>query len=203
MAATAAPRRPRSTGRACSRHFRHARKLLDDFRPEVVVIWGDDQHENFTEDIIPPFCVLAYDQIEARHRTRDAGNNVWGEGAGHRAPDPGASRGRQVPRAAASRAGHRRVVRLRAAAPSRARACLPQHDPVPRLRPRGVPLPGGRVPGELLRPARDRPARLSRPASSPRSPTPSSTRPRRRRSGAWRRARRWRARCGRAPGARR
>jgi Catalytic LigB subunit of aromatic ring-opening dioxygenase len=61
------------------RHFRHARKLLDDFRPDVVVIWGDDQHENFTADIIPPFCVLAYDQIEARHRKRDAGSNVWGE----------------------------------------------------------------------------------------------------------------------------
>src|SRR5207253_10877678 len=43
------------------RHFRHARTLLDDFRPDVVVIWGDDQHENFTEDVIPPFCVLAYD----------------------------------------------------------------------------------------------------------------------------------------------
>jgi hypothetical protein len=38
------------------RHFRHARRLLDDFRPEVVIIWGDDQHENFTDDIIPPFC---------------------------------------------------------------------------------------------------------------------------------------------------
>jgi len=61
------------------RHFRHARRLLDEFRPDVVVIWGDDQHENFTADIIPPFCVLAYDQIEARHRKRDAGNNVWGE----------------------------------------------------------------------------------------------------------------------------
>ena len=48
------------------RHFRHARKILDEFRPDVVVIWGDDQHENFTDDIIPPFCVLAYDQIEAR-----------------------------------------------------------------------------------------------------------------------------------------
>jgi hypothetical protein len=47
------------------RHFRHQRKLLDDFRPEVVVIWGDDQHENFTADIIPPFCVLAYEQIES------------------------------------------------------------------------------------------------------------------------------------------
>jgi hypothetical protein len=63
------------------RHFRHARKLLDDFRPDVVVIWGDDQHENFTADVIPPFCVLAYDQVEARHRGRDAGRNVWGEDA--------------------------------------------------------------------------------------------------------------------------
>ena len=74
------------------RHFRHARTLLDEFQPDVVIVWGDDQHENFTEDIIPPFCVLAYDQVEARHRPRDiAAPNVWGEGpetvfriAGHR-----------------------------------------------------------------------------------------------------------------------
>jgi hypothetical protein len=32
----------------------------------VVVIWGDDQYENFKEDIIPPFCVLAYESIEHR-----------------------------------------------------------------------------------------------------------------------------------------
>ena len=63
------------------RHFRHARTLLDEFRPDVVVIWGDDQHENFTEDVIPPFCVLAYDEVEARHRPRDtAAPNVWSEG---------------------------------------------------------------------------------------------------------------------------
>jgi hypothetical protein len=73
------------------RHFRHARTVLDEFRPDVVVIWGDDQHENFVDDVIPPFCVLAYDQIEARHRARDGAANVWGEGpdtvfryAGHR-----------------------------------------------------------------------------------------------------------------------
>ncbi len=62
-------------------HFRHARKLLDQFQPDVVVMWGDDQHENFTDDVIPPFCVLAYDQIEARHRPRDAASNVWNETA--------------------------------------------------------------------------------------------------------------------------
>jgi hypothetical protein len=61
-------------------HFRKARRILDDFRPEVVIIWGDDQHENFTEDVIPPFCVLAYDKVEARPWQRSgAGPNVWGE----------------------------------------------------------------------------------------------------------------------------
>jgi len=61
--------------------FRHARKLLEDFKPDVIVMWGDDQHENFVDDVIPPFCVLAYDRIEARHRERDAATNVWGEDA--------------------------------------------------------------------------------------------------------------------------
>jgi hypothetical protein len=61
-------------------HFRHARRVLDEFGPDLVVIWGDDQHENFTEDVIPPFCILAYDAMEARHRERDATANVWGEG---------------------------------------------------------------------------------------------------------------------------
>ena len=65
---------------ALVRHFRHARKLLDDFQPDVVLIWGDDQYENFTEDIIPPFCILAYDEIETRHRQRNAAANVWSEG---------------------------------------------------------------------------------------------------------------------------
>jgi hypothetical protein len=77
---------------ALVRHFRHARRVLDDFRPDVVVMWGDDQHENFTDDVIPPFCVLAYDAVEARHRARDTSTpNIWGEGpdtvfhiAGHR-----------------------------------------------------------------------------------------------------------------------
>jgi hypothetical protein len=70
-------------------HFRRARRVLDDFRPDVVVIWGDDQHENFTADVIPAFCVLAYDRIEARHSARDAGDNVWDEGPDTRFRIPG------------------------------------------------------------------------------------------------------------------
>jgi len=41
--------------------IRQLQAELDAFNPDLVLIWGDDQYENFKEDIIPPFCVLAYD----------------------------------------------------------------------------------------------------------------------------------------------
>ena len=54
-----------------------ARAALDDFNPDFVLIWGDDQYENFREDIIPPYCVNAYDEF-----TLDPpADNVWGETA--------------------------------------------------------------------------------------------------------------------------
>ncbi|GIX49622.1 MAG: hypothetical protein KatS3mg131_3833 [Candidatus Tectimicrobiota bacterium] len=61
--------------------FRKARQLLDAFAPDLVLIWGDDQYENFLEDVIPAFCVLAYDTLcvqpwASRGFVRD---NVWGE----------------------------------------------------------------------------------------------------------------------------
>src|SRR5262245_38679808 len=31
------------------------RAALDDFRPDLVVVWGDDQYENFREEVVPPF----------------------------------------------------------------------------------------------------------------------------------------------------
>ncbi|GIT45258.1 MAG: hypothetical protein Ct9H300mP11_31940 [Chloroflexota bacterium] len=46
----------------------HRARLVKGFRPNTVcdrrfqaryvLIWGDDQYENFREDIIPPFFVL-------------------------------------------------------------------------------------------------------------------------------------------------
>ena len=59
--------------------FRKARRTLDEFAPDVVVIWGDDQYENFREDIIPPFCVLGYDAFEHRPWEHSPWQNVWGE----------------------------------------------------------------------------------------------------------------------------
>ncbi len=65
-------------------YFRRARAALDAFKPDIVVVWGDDQYENFTEDIIPPFCILAYDEVTVQPWQRqawynDGPSNVWGE----------------------------------------------------------------------------------------------------------------------------
>jgi hypothetical protein len=60
--------------------FRMARRALDEFRPDFCVIWGDDQFENYREDCVPPFSVLAYDAVEFQpwlHNQR--GVNSWNE----------------------------------------------------------------------------------------------------------------------------
>ena len=64
--------------------FRRVRQEILDFNPDFVVIFGDDQYENFREDIIPPFCVLAYDGFQCAPFTRRDGSprrNVWDEPA--------------------------------------------------------------------------------------------------------------------------
>jgi hypothetical protein len=66
---------------AVNEGFRQVRATLDAFRPDVCIVWGDDQYENFREDIIPPFCVLAYPKITTRPWQKLArfGQNVWKE----------------------------------------------------------------------------------------------------------------------------
>ncbi|HXG37007.1 MAG TPA: extradiol ring-cleavage dioxygenase [Dehalococcoidia bacterium] len=66
---------------AIVRRLRLARRALDEFQPDFVLVWGDDQYENFREDIIPPFCVLAYDSLEMQPWAsgRWGKNNIWGE----------------------------------------------------------------------------------------------------------------------------
>ncbi|MFQ6030708.1 MAG: extradiol ring-cleavage dioxygenase [Dehalococcoidia bacterium] len=68
------------------RAFRVLRAELDSFKPDFVLMFGDDQYENFTEDIIPPFCVLAYDDLTSYpYKRRNVGGdkNVWGEPVDH------------------------------------------------------------------------------------------------------------------------
>jgi hypothetical protein len=55
--------------------LRQVKQALDDFKPDFVVIWGDDQYENFKEDIIPAFAVLAYGDMQL-YPWRDASQSA-------------------------------------------------------------------------------------------------------------------------------
>lgn len=68
---------------------RGARAVLDEFKPDFLVVWGDDQYENFRADVIPPFCVLAYDSFEVRPWSEDRPPNLWDEGADYTLRVPG------------------------------------------------------------------------------------------------------------------
>jgi hypothetical protein len=63
--------------------FRAARAALDAFRPDLVLIFGDDQHENFRDDAIPPFCVYAMETYDCalfkNTPALRATTNIWGE----------------------------------------------------------------------------------------------------------------------------
>lgn len=51
------------------------RAAIDDFKPDFVLIWGDDQYENFREEIIPPYCISAHPGFEFGPPAK----NVWVE----------------------------------------------------------------------------------------------------------------------------
>jgi len=70
----------------CHAATRVLRERLDAFNPDVVVVFGDDQYENFTEDVVPPFCVYAVDEMTSRPFDSDptkppARRNMWNEPA--------------------------------------------------------------------------------------------------------------------------
>ncbi len=55
--------------------FRKVRARIDEFKPDFILMWGDDQYENFKEDVVPPYCIYAYDSIEFG----PPHDNVWNE----------------------------------------------------------------------------------------------------------------------------
>jgi len=65
----------------CHAASRTLRARLNEFDPDVVLIFGDDQYENFVEDIVPPFCIYIVDEM----RSRPFGlagyprQNIWNE----------------------------------------------------------------------------------------------------------------------------
>jgi hypothetical protein len=70
--------------------FRRVREEIDAFNPDFVLIWGDDQYENFHEDLVPPFSIYICDKFETqpfrKRRFNTDGTevfNVWGEHSDH------------------------------------------------------------------------------------------------------------------------
>jgi hypothetical protein len=62
--------------------MKKVRAALDAFKPDFVVVWGDDQYENFREDVVPAFCVLAYDAMDVQPWAKPGmPPNAWGEPA--------------------------------------------------------------------------------------------------------------------------
>ena len=62
-------------------NFRAQRRMIDAFAPDFVVIFGDDQYENFRETIVPPFCIYGLDNdfsCQPWSRKPYAGGNAWG-----------------------------------------------------------------------------------------------------------------------------
>ena len=60
--------------------LRKTRAQIDEFRPDFIVVWGDDQYENFREDVVPPYCIYAHESFEFA----PAANNIWNEPADHK-----------------------------------------------------------------------------------------------------------------------
>src|SRR5580658_9391830 len=57
------------------RSLRKTRAQIDEFRPDFIVVWGDDQYENFREDVVPPYCVYAHEAFEFGPGTMP--KNIW------------------------------------------------------------------------------------------------------------------------------
>jgi len=63
--------------------YRQARAAIDEFKPDFVLIFGDDQYEVFQEDLIPPFALFAIDEVVCGRKEKftikghpEAGNHI-------------------------------------------------------------------------------------------------------------------------------
>ncbi len=62
--------------------FARLRAEIDAFDPDFLVVWGDDQFENFRRDCIPAFCIGIFDTVTGRPYGhpgpfKTKGENAW------------------------------------------------------------------------------------------------------------------------------
>jgi hypothetical protein len=72
---------------ALVRGYRLLRRQLDAFAPDLVLIWGDDQYENYRDDCIPAFAVGMFDEIVCRPYGRGRSSFGTDESAWGLSPD--------------------------------------------------------------------------------------------------------------------
>ena len=113
--------------------FRTLRDEIAAFRPDFILMWGDDQYENFKEDVIPPFCVLAYDdtRVPAVQAARQPPEYL---GGGRRQDVHLARSARRgaLSREPPTRGRHRHALRVPAAPWRRCGARVREHVALPR-----------------------------------------------------------------------
>ena len=86
--------------------MRWSRKQLDDFNPDLVIVFGDDQYENFREDGVPAFQINCFESFAGEALgARQARPQRLGRGARHSVPLPGQPASRQASRHTAHRGG--------------------------------------------------------------------------------------------------
>jgi hypothetical protein len=56
------------------------RAALDAFAPDFIVVWGDDQYENFREEIVPAYCIYAHDSFAFAPPPK----NIWDDPPGQK-----------------------------------------------------------------------------------------------------------------------
>ena len=81
--------------------LQQVRDAIDDFAPDAVVIFGDDQFENFKQNIIPPFNVYCMDSFHSSPfgilEALGGEKNIWELPNDHSYSIPGAGKlGRQL-----------------------------------------------------------------------------------------------------------
>jgi hypothetical protein len=64
--------------------FEAIRQRIRDFNPDFIVIWGDDQYEQFREECVPPFNVFIFDEVACQPYLHNSPinpreRNYWGE----------------------------------------------------------------------------------------------------------------------------
>jgi catalytic LigB subunit of aromatic ring-opening dioxygenase len=67
--------------------YERLREELDAFAPDVVLIWGDDQYENYKRECVPPWAVGIFDSVNSRPYQLGRGvfatdENPWGAAPG-------------------------------------------------------------------------------------------------------------------------